>query len=385
LKEATILGPSDAMAQEAYGRGLVEAGKLSEAVVAFKESVLLDPNQSGVRAELATVLERTGDWAGALEQYRQCVLAEGRIDRHDPTPRMISGSDPQKEYEAAQGRFKQHLAALKAAGKGAEATDLEARVEAASASPKISEQMDAALQAGDQANMARHFDEALRQYKEAVRFGEQLQPNQQFITALDHIGNLYMGQDWQAADEAFGRELKVSAQTYGAQSPNLAQPLQSLGTSALLQKKYNVALKYYSEAADLIQKTYGEGSEQFAESQRVLSRVFFMQKQYDKTEPYLLRAVKIDEGLMGPDSPRVLMPLAALCSLYDSWGQAEKLEACESRLTGVMEKQYGANSPALLSTLDYEAKVLRRLGRGDRAAEIEKRIDAIRTAAVNPD
>ena len=133
------------------------------------------------------------------------------------------------------------------------------------------------------------------------------------------------------------------------------------------------------------EKTFGEVSQQFAESQRILARVYLVQKQYDKAELYLVRAVKTDESFMGRDNPQLLMPLSALCGLYDDWGKAEKSEACDSHLLEILEKQYGANSPVLLSTLTSDAKALRTLGRADKAAEIEKKIESIRTAAVNPE
>jgi len=69
-------------------------------------------------------------------------------------------------------------------------------------------------------------------------------------------------------------------------------PLQSLGTSALLQEDYPTALKFYQSAVEVNEKTYGEGSDKVAESLVVLTRVYIMQKQYDKAEPVLLRAVK---------------------------------------------------------------------------------------------
>lgn len=386
LKEATILAPSDHLIHETYAQGLLRAEKLDEAVVAFKESLLLGPDDENVRADLAAALEKKGDWAGALEQWRERAYAEAHVDRRDLAPRPESRLTVQKDYEAAQQRFKQHLAALKAAGKAGEAAELEARVRADEASPKISGQLDAALLAGDKANSERRFDEAIRQYKEAVGLAEQLNPHtQQLAIALDHLGNCYMGQDWAAADAAFGRELKVTEEIFGPQSPNLALPMQALGTSALLQKKYDVAFKYYSQAANLYEKTYGEGSQQFADSQRVLARVYLVQKQYEKAEPYLVRAVKTDESFMGHDNPQLLMPLSALCGLYEDWGKAEKSEACDSHLLEILEKQYGADSPVLLSTLASEAKALRSLGRGDKAGEIEKKIEAIRTAAVNPE
>ena len=125
------------------------------------------------------------------------------------------------------------------------------------------------------------------------------------------------GQDPAAAEAAYERELKVTEEIYGAQSANLAAPLQSLGRNALMQKDYASAEKFFFRAVDVNEKVYGEGSDKVAHSLLIAASVYIAQKDYAKAETYLVRALNIDESLFGHDGVDLLMPLASVCTLYD--------------------------------------------------------------------
>jgi len=383
LKDAENLQPGDWLTHELYGRALLSSGNPDAAIAEFKQSLALDPKQSGIQLELAAAYEEKGDWGASLDQYHKAALADARLDYRNKVVRA-DAFDPQKEYATAQERFRTHIASLKASGKSAEAASLEARVHASNASPNLTEKLDHAMQAGAKAASERHFDEAQAHYKEAVKLAEQLQPHDQRLAiALDHLGNQYLGQDFAAANAAYSRELKVVEELYGPQSSALAQPLQSLGTSAIIQHDYSSALMFYTRAVKVTEKDYGEASHSVAESLRILSRVYLVQKQFDRAEPILLRAVKIDESLFGPDGRGLLLPLSTLCGVYDAWGKPEKSEPCDRQLLSLLEKVWGENSLQLLSTLKSEAQALRSLGRIPEAAAVEQRIKTIQATAMN--
>ena len=143
----------------------------------------------------------------------------------DLRTKVIRANDPvpETEYEKAQARLKEHIAALKAAGKVSEAAALEASVRAAEAAPGLSEQVDAAMQAGMRELTQRHFDVALADYKQAVVLADKMQPHDgRLVTALDNVGNGSMAHDPAAAEAAFERELKV-AQELSARSLRISQ------------------------------------------------------------------------------------------------------------------------------------------------------------------
>ena len=239
------------------------------------------------------------------------------------------------------------------------------------------------MRAGAEEDKLRHYDEALRHYQEAVQAAEKLQPHDmRLVTALDHVGNHYLGQNPVAAQSAYERELKTAQELFGPQSSNLTGPLQSLGRNALMQKDYATAEKFFSRAVDINEKVFGEGSNKVAESLVQASSVYFVQQDYEKEEPYLLRAVRIDEALYGAENIGTLIPRSTLCALYDHWEKPDKAAACDQQLLTVLEKQYGVKSPVLVGTLGSEAKALRKLGRSQEADKIDERVASIRAATM---
>jgi tetratricopeptide (TPR) repeat protein len=347
------------------------------AISEFRQSLSLSPTQIQVMLRMAFALEKKGEWAGAIDQYRKASQADASIDLRG---KVIRGDDrnPQREYQDAQQRLHAHVAALKAAGKSSEATDLATRIHAMEAAPGLSQQIDAAIQAGEADNQQRRFDEAILNFKHAVELADKLQPHdQRLATALDHLGKCYMGQDWNAAQVALERELKVTEELYGPASFNLTGPLQSLGMNALFQGDYATAKSFLSRATELNSKIFGENSNKVADSLMVEANVYLKQKDYEKAEPYFLRAVNIYQATFGQDAVDLLVPLSGLCNIYDGWGKAEKAVPCQKRLLTVAEKRFGPDSPVLVSVLTTEAKELRTLGRADEATGVEQRIQAI--------
>jgi tetratricopeptide (TPR) repeat protein len=302
----------------------------------------------------------------------------GAAKSHAPT-----NSIRKRNTEYVQDRFSRHIASLKAAGESSKAAQLEVSLKNSQAAPIPSEKVDMALQAGDADNRQRDFEAAKRDFKQAVEPAERIQPNdQRLVSAIDHLGNEYFGQDPAAAEVAYERELKVTEKIYGPQSANIAAPLQSLGRNALMQKDYATAEKFLFRAVDVNEKVYGERSDKVANSLLMAASVYIVQKDYAKAETYLVRALNIDESLFGRDGVDILMPLFNVCTLYDKWGKTDKLEPCDRQLLAVIEKQYGTTSPQLVSTLTSEAHALRTLGRSQEAASVEYRLATIRSATM---
>src|SRR5580693_1669891 len=109
--------------------------------------------------------------------------------------------------------------------------------------------------------------DALKHFQEAVQLAEKMEPHdQRLVTALDHVGDEYLGQDPAAAEAAYERELKVTEEIFGVRSANTALPLQSLGRNALMQHDYAAAEKFYFREVAVNEKVYGEGSDRVAAS-----------------------------------------------------------------------------------------------------------------------
>jgi tetratricopeptide (TPR) repeat protein len=382
LKKAEENAPADANVHDLYGQALLGEGKRGDAIGEFKQSLLLNSKQDQVALRLAAALEADGNWVQAIDEYRKTAAAFASLDRRHLT-RYTDDLDPQAEYAAAQKRLSDHIAALKAAGKTSEAASLEASIHTSVNSAGLSDKLNSLMQAGMQASAQRNFDEARKDYQEAVDVAERLQPHdQRLVTALDHLGNQNMGMNFPAADAAFQQELKATEEIYGAQSANMEGPLQSLGTSALLQKDYASAEKYYFRAVDVDTKAYGESSDRVASSLIIATRVYMVQKQYDKAEPYLLRAERLDESIYGADSPNNMKSLWALCNMYDNWGKADKAEPCYAHAVTIGEKEFGANNPQIIPVLAADSAQLHKLGKNQDADKLDARAAALRSATM---
>ena len=333
---------------------------------------------------MAAALEKKGDWPGALDQYRRASLAGSTVPMGNNMMRVIT-PNPQLQYKSAQERFNQHLASLKAAGKSAEVAKLESSVAISKADTGLTEQVDAAMQAGSNALMQRQWDEAIRNYRQAVEFGDKLRPHDgRLAVALGELGRITMGlQNFTEADALFHRQLKVCEEVYGAQSPMLSEPLQNLGMMAAYQHDTVSAQSYLNHALELNEKTYGENSPGVATSLRTLATPYFIENDFAKAEPFMLRAVKIDQTLYGPDGAEALPNLTVLCSIYDKLGKADKTAPCQGQLLAILEKQFGPDNPIIVPTLTTQATALRTLGHTDEAAKIEQRIKTIHATAMN--
>ena len=384
LKQAAQLMIGDADTHAFYAAALIGTGNLDAAIDEFKQAVALDPKKLQVMIQLGTAYEERGDWPDALDAYHRAAAADASIDMRGKIIRM-DDRDPQKEYSEAKKRFDAHVAGLRAAGHVTEAVALEARVKDSTSKEGVSAQIDSAMQSGVSATRQRRFGEGRQYFQKAIDLEDQLQPHDtRLITALDCLGMTYVGEDSNAAQAAFERELKVAVEIYGPQSASLTGPLQSLGNNALMQKDYASAAAFFFRAVDLNEKFFGEGSNRVADSLVQASAVYFVQKDYAKAEPYLLRALHIDESLYGKDSIDLLVPLSTLCQLYDRWDQPDKTAPCDQHLVTILEKQYGTTSPVLVTTLAGESGALRKIGHTQEADKLDQRIAQIRSATMTP-
>ena len=384
LKQAEALSPSDSQIHQTYAETLQASGNNDLALAELREAASLDSKNFQAQTELGAALEKKADWVGAIEQYKRAALTEAASNRgHLPGEAFFNNTGSQREFKAAQSRFTDHLAALVANGKSAEAAELSKKVEAMESSPALEQKVELLMQSAAQAYKESRYEEAERLYKEVVALAEQLPSgNEKLIEGLGWLGKTYgMRQNYKDAETALHRQLAVAEKTFGPESPRVTEPLTSLGGLAGWVKDFVSAENYYSRALEINEKNFGENSFRTSESLKLLAGLYIIQNNYDKGELYLIRAVKANEGMAGPEAYEVLIPLWGLCSLYDRWNKPEKSQPCWHRATGILEKQYGEESSNIVPALTNEAQALRRLGRASEAVQLEKRSDAIRAMA----
>ena len=382
LQAAEELQPSDALIHDLYGQALRGKGDNTAAIEEFKESLELAPGQAPVALRLAGAYETTGDWVNAMTVYRKAAETQAGGALLTPMWRGTS-DDPQKAYEDAQKRFDAHIAELTAAGKSAEASALEAKIATTSSSASLSDKLNQLMQSGIQVYQQGKVEEAAQDFRDAAVIGRQIQPHDpRLITALEYAGNSYLPNDFTHADTLLEEALKVAEEIYGPGSPKTEEPLNFLGTSALLEKNYPAAEKFYFRIVDIESKYYGESSDRVAMALVSATRVYMAQGQFDKAEPYLLRSEHLLESVYGTDSTAILYPLGNLCYIYDKQNLPEKAEPCYARSLAIMEKQYGDSSPQIASSLTADAAQLRKLGKADQADKLEKQAASLRSSTM---
>jgi tetratricopeptide (TPR) repeat protein len=293
-----------------------------------------------------------------------------------------------KEYAAAKDRFNQYLASLKKAGKSSEAAQLEKTLSNAKSNASATQKLDSLMQSGSQAFTERRYDDSERDYKQALKIAETLQPvDPRLGTILNHLGQLAaFRKDFTAAQAAFERQLKLTEQLYGPQDATMADPLKWLAMSAMAQRDFPSAQKFLDRALEVNRKVYGETSPGYLDTLRILGTAFLVQESYEKAEPYLVQATEIERKLYDYD-PRYggmsLASLSTLCTMYERWDKPAKLEPCDRQLIVAVERQSGPDTHYLELTLQREAKTLRTLGRPAEAAEVEKRLKSLQPSAAN--
>jgi tetratricopeptide (TPR) repeat protein len=308
LKRAEVLSPSSWQIHELYGQALQASGQNDLAIAEFREAGALDPKQSEVILELGLALEKKGDWVSALEQDKKAVQNEfSRISKVQAGEAYRVGTDAQKQYHAAQLRFGDYVASMKAAGKSAEAAELEKRVGMLDTAGGTLEKEQAAIQSGDQAEKERRLEDAEKLYKQAVGLAEQLPPGDDNLSlALGRLGGVYgMRHNFSDAEVLFHRQLIAIEKAFGGTSPRTVDPLRNLGQIAAMTDNFAVAESYFTRALDVNLNAFGENSGQTVESLRALAGLYESRQQWDKAEPFLLRGVKASEVASGEDAPGV--------------------------------------------------------------------------------
>lgn len=276
-------------------------------------------------------------------------------------------------------RLKEYLTELRAAGKSAEAADLEKKLAGSAHALGVSGKLDAAMEAGANAWKENNFAEAEKDYKEAVQIAEQIKPHEsRLIMSLGYLGGLYFQRkDMADAQTTFARELQVAEELYGPNSPQLSLPLISLGRAWLEQGEPAKAAALLQQNLDLNEKNYGQTSAGYAMGLSAMAQLQYVEKNYDKALPYMEKAVKIDETIYGPAGPQRLSRINMLCKLYDQLSQPAKSEPCYCDFIALLEQIYGDKSPALAQALASQAKALRALGRGSEADAVDKRLQQL--------
>lgn len=181
---------------------------------------------------------------------------------------------------------------------------------------------------------------------------------------------------YEEAERQFEEALK-QAENFDPRDPRLLTSIDYLATAYLLQKKYAEAEALYRRALSLQEAVYGPEHLVVADRLMRLSDLYSQPERGSEAEPLLLRALEIKEKNLGADNPSVAFTLINLAYRYGLSGRDAEAEPLNRRGLAILEKTYGTDASILNAGLTYLAAIRLRQGRYDEAEALYRRVQEI--------
>jgi tetratricopeptide (TPR) repeat protein len=169
------------------------------------------------------------------------------------------------------------------------------------------------------------------------------------------------------------RVVELTRSTYGAEAPELANPLSNLATTYHRMKENGTALDTYREALTLLDLAGNATDPRLIPVlQGMGAALRGLQRDPDAIAP-LRRAVEILRNRNGLFSPTQLPVLKELVGCYTTVGQLEEAGREQQYAYTVAETAYGKNDPRLLGPLEDYARWSETAGRYTAARALHAR------------
>jgi len=242
-------------------------------------------------------------------------------------------------------------------------------------------------------NLARlYFD--LGQYTEcetlhlralAIREQVLLPDHLDIALSLNSLAFLYYLWEVKAdeAEKLFNRALSIFDRTIGMDHPKTAHCLSNLALLYASEDKYTEAEQLLLQVQAIRETSLGPVHLDTARSLQNLAWLYVDQKRqerYEEAEQLLERSLEIRMTLLGPDHPQIAISLTHLAFLYEAQERYDEAELLYQRALSIREKMMGKNNPKVISTERCYAGLLRKMGRDEEAAQLERVSQAVHEA-----
>ena len=187
------------------------------------------------------------------------------------------------------------------------------------------------------------------------------------------------------AQEHLSIGLRLREQTLGADHPDIAASLYSLGWLHSDLGEHKRAEDLTRRSLEIREKALGPDHPDTAKSLNNLACLYQAQGQYPKAEPLYRRSLEIREKALGPDHPDTAKSLNNLAGLYRAQGQYPKAEPLYRRSLEIREKALGLDHPDTATGLNNLAGLYRAQGQYPKAEPLYHRSLEIREKALGPD
>lgn len=152
-----------------------------------------------------------------------------------------------------------------------------------------------------------------------------------------------------------------------------AAPLANLGELRRRQKKWKEAIYLLTRAAALLERNPSADQFKLAQVLNLLGCTLGEMKRHDESARVLARALALTEKISGPDHPQAGIVLINLGYLDLHLGHDQNAEEKFNRATAIFTRDTSQASPNLVAAYLGRAAVLRKLKRGNEAAQLEQK------------
>jgi CHAT domain-containing protein/tetratricopeptide (TPR) repeat protein len=205
--------------------------------------------------------------------------------------------------------------------------------------------------------------------RDAVRKGEDLKKAGKYAEAIP----------------LFEKAVALAEVVHGADDPNTASLVNTLGYLHKMQGQYAKAEPLYLRSLKILEERLGKDDPLVAANLGNLALLYQERGEYARAEPLLQRSLAIREARLGKDHPEVAISLSNLGGLYLTLGDYVRAEAYFQRSLRIREKKLPANDPALAVSLNNLGLLSKTLGKYDQAEPLYKQSLEIRESRLGKD
>jgi CHAT domain-containing protein/Flp pilus assembly protein TadD len=206
-----------------------------------------------------------------------------------------------------------------------------------------------------------------------------------FLAALQQYRVLTGAGEFQKALPYAKRLVTLSEKEFGADNPNTAVSLNSLGLVYRGLGRLKEAEATFREALAIVERARGPDHPDLIVSLNNIASTLIEGERFNDAEPLLRRAQAIGAAKLPDDNPLRVDTLASLARIAWTKGDLSGAEVEMKQVVAAREKTLGVDHPRFADALHNLGVVYRLEGRNDEAEQILLRALAIRERVLGPD
>jgi tetratricopeptide (TPR) repeat protein len=171
--------------------------------------------------------------------------------------------------------------------------------------------------------------------------------------SLERLGTLYYKQGrYLEAEPLLQKVLTLREHLLGTDHSEVATSLNNLAELYRSQGRYNEAEPLYLRAIETMKQELGAGHPDMATSLNNLAILYYSQSRYSEAENFFLQSIKIRELQLGRDHLDVANSLNNLAEVYRSQGRYSEAEPLYLRSLEIMKQQLDTDHPTVAAGLN---------------------------------